>query len=284
MSSLLELGHATSRNLKFSYRSDVPVSYGEETITESNLLELTRRHSDVLRLRTFSKHQESKVGSDWEWFVVGRRRTLGMRVQAKRVQSNDVLKIRHAVGGSGIQQRELLIQSSMADGMRPMYCIYCTESQRRLWNKLGNTETGCLLADARNVQLQTKALGQIEWACWPWHYLLEVAVPHIKIDHLVPGGEYDEKGLSFPPPQRPRPVWNLPNFLDLNEDTPRRYDRTGVEETTKFDLARVADGGAEDAGRWVESERDRRSYESPRRMVAIDVRSCEVRSHETRSR
>ena len=58
------LGDATSRNLEFSYRPDVPISYGEETITEGNLLELRRRHSDVIYIRTFSKRGESKIGSD----------------------------------------------------------------------------------------------------------------------------------------------------------------------------------------------------------------------------
>ena len=66
LSTMEHLGDATSLNLQFSYRTDVPVSNGEETITESNLLELTRRLSDVVHLRTFTKHQESKVGSDWE--------------------------------------------------------------------------------------------------------------------------------------------------------------------------------------------------------------------------
>ena len=38
-----ELGDATSRNLEFSHHPDVYVSYGEETITETNLLEIRRR-------------------------------------------------------------------------------------------------------------------------------------------------------------------------------------------------------------------------------------------------
>ena len=116
------LGDATSRNLEFSYRPDVPISYGEETITEGNLLELRRRHSDVIYLRTFSKHDESKIGSDWEWYIVGRRRTLKIRVQAKRVQSNNVLKIPYTVARSGSQQRKLLIETARADRMRPGTC------------------------------------------------------------------------------------------------------------------------------------------------------------------
>ena len=86
VSTMKHLGDVTSRNLEYSHRPGVPVSYGEETITESNLLELRRSHSDVIHIRTFSRHRESKIGSDWEWHIVGGRRTLKMRVQAKRVR------------------------------------------------------------------------------------------------------------------------------------------------------------------------------------------------------
>ena len=134
--SLKHLGDTTSRNLEYSYRDNVPVSYGEETITESNLLELRRRHSDLVHLRTFSKYQESKNGADWEWYIIGKVRSLAMRVQAKRVQRNNVLRIRHTVGQTGKQQHELLIETANADNMRPMYCIYCTENQRRYWTKI----------------------------------------------------------------------------------------------------------------------------------------------------
>ena len=93
--NMMQLGHATSQNLEFSYRPDVPVSYGEETITESNLLELRRRHSDVVHPSTFSKRKESRVGADWEWFIIGQRLTLAMLVQAKRVALYDLWRNRH---------------------------------------------------------------------------------------------------------------------------------------------------------------------------------------------
>ena len=53
--TFLELGDATSRNLEFSHCDDVWVSYGEETITETNLLEISRRHPGVVHVRTFPK-------------------------------------------------------------------------------------------------------------------------------------------------------------------------------------------------------------------------------------
>ena len=50
--TFLELGDAMSRNLEFSHCDDVWVSYGEETITESNLPEIRRRHPEHVRVRS----------------------------------------------------------------------------------------------------------------------------------------------------------------------------------------------------------------------------------------
>ena len=272
VSTLVQLGDTTSRNLEFSYRPDVPVRYGEETITESNLLELRRRHWDVVHIRTFSRHCESKIGSDWEWYIVGRRRTLKMRVQAKRVQRNAVLKITHKVTRSGRQQRDLLIQTAKADGMRPMYCIYCTASQQSLWRRPGRPQSGCLLADAGNVHLHTRSLRSIEWACWPWHFLFEASTPPIDTDrHLEQrGGDASTRDEFLP---RHPLEWNAPTILDLNEDTGREYDGTGVENTTPLDLARVNAEGAEDIHGIAEHYEERQVDEGGQRMVAIDVRS-----------
>ena len=152
--TLLELGDAASRNLEFSHRDDVWVSYGEETITETNLLEIRRRHPERVYVCTFSKPVEAKKGADWEWHVVGEKLTAKMRVQAKRLQSNDVLRIKHKVASSGKQQRDLLMAEAHTDKMKPIYCIYCTEPQRTVWTQITpplgykSYHMGCLLADA----------------------------------------------------------------------------------------------------------------------------------------
>ena len=44
VTTLLELADATSHNLEFSHGPGACISYGEETITETNLLEIRRRH------------------------------------------------------------------------------------------------------------------------------------------------------------------------------------------------------------------------------------------------
>ena len=140
----LALGDATSRNLEFSHGDDVWVSYGEETITETNLLEIRRRHPAHVRVRTFPKKVEATNGADWEWHIVGSLRTLRMRVQAKRLQRNGVLKVRHTVKSSGKEQRDLLIAGAGAEGMKPVYCIYCTEPQRTFWNEV-QAVPGCCI-------------------------------------------------------------------------------------------------------------------------------------------
>ena len=222
--TMRRLGHATSRNLKYSYHENVPVSYGEETITESNLLELWCHHSDVVKLRSFTKHQESKNGADWLWWFRGDFRSLLMRVQAKRVQRDDVLKIRHKVGKSNRQQHALLVETAIYDNVRPMYCIYCTESQRSHWKQIGQLETGCLLVDARNLSVNTCNLNSVEWACWPWHLFFATDFPWLK-------GVITKTGIMRPPPV----VWDGPNFSDLNEDTGRYYNQLGVWKTSKLD-------------------------------------------------
>ena len=89
--TLLELGHNTSQNLEFAH-NDQATSYGEETITETNLLELRRRLPEQVKVRTFSKVKESHVtGADWEWHIIGSIWTLKLRVQAKRVRSSGAI-------------------------------------------------------------------------------------------------------------------------------------------------------------------------------------------------
>lgn len=289
-STFVELGDATSRNLAYSQAEGVGVSYGEETITETNLLGIRRRHPRLVRLHAFSRHAESRNGADWEWHLVGHRRTLRMRVQAKRVQRNEVLKIAHEVKSSGRQQRDLLIGGAAADGMKPVYCIYCTEGQRAFWTQdkalpgFEGFETGCLLAGAENVPQDTKSLVEIEKQCRPWHYLFFPGAPMPAEAGYVEGnaedfaefsalrqtGSYELAidGLETPADGS---RWNPPAVDDLNEDTDREFDRVGVGETTEADRARLepeTQAGRQMA-RWDEERlRDLRLS----RMLVMDVR------------
>ena len=288
--TFLELGDATSHNLAFSHRADVWVSYGEETITETNLLEIRRRHSERIFVHTFPKWTEAKTGADWEWHIVGRRLTARMRVQAKRLQRNDVLSVRYKVGSSGKQQRDLLINGAGADGMKPVYCIYCTETQRRVWKQgvatapFGTLQAGCMLADARDVPLTTKRLHEIEEQCFPWHFLFSRSVFVPQKTKLAAEEEaelvslVEELGETEPSlkadgrPGRWRDGgWNAPTIDDLNRETGREFDRAGVRETTDEDRARVEPLTM--AGRLMaQDDRGRLLDRGIHRMLMIDAR------------
>ncbi|WCM29031.1 hypothetical protein NDN01_09130 [Sphingomonas sp. QA11] len=166
--------------MAFAHKKDVNVSYGEETITESNLLELRRRHPAIITLHTFGKKKEAKNGADWEWHIIGRARSFGMRVQAKRLQQDNVLKIPHVVKSTKAEQINLLIDDAKKHGLMPVYCFYATEAQRTKWKAtsapggLSPFEFGCLLTSAHKVKAKMpKTLSAIESDCVPWHYLVD---------------------------------------------------------------------------------------------------------------
>ena len=288
--TFLELGDATSRNLEFSHCDDVWVSYGEETITETNLLEIRRRHPQLVRIRTFPKPLEAKNGADWEWHVVGRRRTLKMRVQAKRVQRNGVLKVRHKVKSSGKQQRDLLIAGARTARMKAVYCIYCTEPQRKFWTEpkalpgFGSFQTGCLLADAADVLPTIRRLQQFEDKCRPWHHLFApgVLMQEELESFAVDAGDFVQF-ISIRLPRVPlveggearEPLdaagWNAPTVDDLNDETDREFDWTGVEETTDEDRARL-EPDTERGWQIARSDEERLRELGICRMLAMDVR------------
>ena len=288
--TFLELGDSTSRNLQFSHQVDVPVSYGEETITEMNLLEIRRRHPKRVFIRTFSKAVEAMTGADWEWHIIGRKHTAKMRVQAKRLQCNDVLRLKHKVASSGKQQRELLIDGAQADNMKPIYCIYCTERQRRIWKELAaprgyrSFHTGCLLAEAGDVPLTTRKLFEIEDKCIPWHYLVErcgfvqkrrefiTAEDENRVRLLSSSIDLMDVGTDGGDADKARPSgWNAPTVDDLNGDTGRSFDRTGVEETMAEDEERLAAATVEGHS-MARYDQERLLELGIYRMVIIDVR------------
>lgn len=290
VSTLLELADATSHNLEFSHRPGVLVSYGEETITETNLLEIRRRHPNRIQLEVFTKHQEALNGADWEWHLVGRRMTLKMRVQAKRLQRNDVLRIRHRVGSTPNQQRDLLINQALADGMKPVYCIYCTEPQRTLWKQdypatgLNPYQSGCLIADAFDVPLTTRHLSEIERYCVPWHFLfyrsnyarLERLYATAGDDSQVHFMRADRELRAVPtPPGDPRADfdarWNHPTVRDLNEEPDRDFDRTGVNPTTDEDRSRARTVVTAEREQIRRADRDRLLERRIRRILTFDV-------------
>ena len=266
------------------------MSYGEETITETNILEIRRRHPKLVRVWTFPKHIEAKNGADWEWHIVGRRRTLKMRVQAKRIQRNGILKVKHKVRSSGEQQRSLLIGGAQAAEMKAVYCIYCTEPQRSFWREtrppLGyrSFQAGCLLADAKHVLPTTTRLGEIEEKCRPWHYLFAPAVlmQEESVYYLQQATDF-VRFVSAKHPRHPlievsevperfsKSSWRFPTVDDLNHDESQDFDWTGVRETNEEDLARLGPD-AESGSSLMPFEEERLRDLGIHLMLIMDVR------------
>ena len=124
------------------------------------------------------------------------------------------------------------------------------------------------------MPLETKGLVEIEGRCKPWHYL------------FVPGVLLREKSVYFEVDagdvvefvgilQREEPGdgsgWYAPTVDDLNEDTDREFDRTGVEETTEEDRARL-DPDLEIGREMARSDEERLRELRISRMMVMDVR------------
>lgn len=57
---------------------------GEESLTDFIILNMKKWGARKIAIKTFTRHQESVNGSDWEWWFTGPSGAwLGMRVQAK---------------------------------------------------------------------------------------------------------------------------------------------------------------------------------------------------------
>lgn len=181
LATLLELGDATSKKLGYSYDRSPAISFGEETITETNLLELQYRHPNLVKIEMFSKWQESRTtGADWEWHLIGKHWTLKFRVQAKRITKAGKIKGLHQQSKHATRpQIDMLIEDAKNTDTIPIYCFYSAERHRSYWTSgacqpSGATpyETGCLLAPASLVKsLDPKNLSSIENNAVPWHYL-----------------------------------------------------------------------------------------------------------------
>jgi len=232
--TLLELGHSTSENLEFAHSPDVKVSYGEETITETNLLEIRRRHAREVTLLTFSKSQESKnTGADWEWHIIGRVYTLKMRVQAKRIhKAGGVGNLKQMGKGASQPQIDLLIEDAKANNLFPAYCFYCAEPQRSYWVKRTSKENF-----AETVKSKApKKLNEIENDTVPWHFLCArynfstKQNPYLhRFKEDLPIERYMEE--IIPSYEDHATDIGLPTIFQLNDGRSRLDERKGISRT-----------------------------------------------------
>lgn len=183
--SFVQIGHDISRDLRHAWASGL--SFGEETITETNLLALKRRHPKNVVLYSFTKQKEAVNGADWEWWFLDRAKQTGfpMRVQAKRLPKNSHifkgLLDRKNVTTPGFQI-DTLIANANRDNMLPIHCFYLDQSviarsvlgyRKRLGLQDFKPELGCWVGlSTRIKQEQKKSLHGLKSYIFPWHLLV----------------------------------------------------------------------------------------------------------------
>ncbi|RVJ45861.1 hypothetical protein CN176_03490 [Sinorhizobium medicae] len=173
--TFLELGDAVSRNLDLAYRC--AISYGEETITETSLLEIWRRHSSIVNIKTFSRRQEAQSGADREWHLIGRKYTLKMRAQAKWLAKNgQQIKslFSYKARKSPRPQLDMLVADAAIRGASPcplrLQHGSIENDMDRIHNAHGRT---CGIGPVETIRNRgSKYLFSIEQMCVPWLVLV----------------------------------------------------------------------------------------------------------------
>jgi hypothetical protein len=111
---------------------------GEETLTDINLIEITRQHPYEIITQKFTKREEGEGGADWEWWLTGRSgQWLGFRVQAKIIALESYTYPHLHYSKKNRYQSDLLVRSALGCNVRriPIYCLYSNWDIRQFANK-----------------------------------------------------------------------------------------------------------------------------------------------------
>lgn len=143
------------------------LSFGEESITETILMDLAESFPGDIMIVPFNKRQEGKTGADWAWAFQDARSSwnLPILVQAKALDNNEqkYSEMKRYVGRtkkSG-RQIDLLMQTARQFGWPSIYAFYnYLTDHRRLPNScgtLGSSKTmpqcwGISVANSYNVR------------------------------------------------------------------------------------------------------------------------------------
>ncbi|MBB3034687.1 DUF6615 family protein [Alteriqipengyuania lutimaris] len=106
------------------------LSFNEETVTETLLLDLESEYPGSVQVVAFNKTQEAKTGADWLWSFVSAdgNRSLTMLVQAKRLEDaeENYPGIKRNIGRRPppVRQIDQLIATATAQGVPALYAFY----------------------------------------------------------------------------------------------------------------------------------------------------------------
>jgi hypothetical protein len=106
------------------------LSFSEETITETILLDLKTLYPGNVRVVAYNKPQEAKTGADWIWSFVSadRSRSATMLVQAKRLEDAELEYpgIKRNIGNRtpSVRQIDQLLDTARILGIPAIYAFY----------------------------------------------------------------------------------------------------------------------------------------------------------------
>ena len=142
--------------------------YGEETVTESMLLELARQQGGdpLLSARTYERRAEAQSGADWMWAFRGRGGGIyAFLVQAKRWH-RDGYRVNQRAASSltkehsgALLQRDVLLDVAQQLYVPALYAFYVPQplvvelTTRCSWEWNLGQAGGVALADARKVDV-----------------------------------------------------------------------------------------------------------------------------------
>lgn len=122
----------------------------EETITDVNLIEISRKHSEYILTKKFSRREEgSKSGADWLWCIGEPGAWFPLLVQAKVINPKTLTC--HALNYRSGEQRRLLIKFARRHRLFPTYCLY-------------SQITDNTFLQSRSLS-SLSAIDSFEWAC-----------------------------------------------------------------------------------------------------------------------
>lgn len=128
---------------------------GEESLTDWLLYQLAER-VPWIRYVKFTRHQEAReTGADWEWWFVGRKENLGVRVQAKKLAVGTDNYGSLAYSNRSGMQIERLREDAAQRGLLSFYAFYADgASGVRVMcggNAAAGASEGAFLADANTL-------------------------------------------------------------------------------------------------------------------------------------
>lgn len=178
------------------------VQINEETITNLLLLRLQETASPHLRVKSFSKKEESVTGADWEWWLGTLGNWIGFRLQAKvinfRSDSFEHLYYtpRAVPTATSVPQYERLLNDALQSSPRrvPLYCLYI-HWQQSIGHRR-SSRAGCSFLSPMVVRSlarqQVRSLVDLYEHTTPWHELVCPLPPPRPRRRLVPTQPSDD--------------------------------------------------------------------------------------------